>query len=110
MRSLPFKSSPFGRASLVCALFNVLAFAAVFLFYRAPGAFYVFLRNLSGGTLQLVLLFGFFGLLIVVFVFSLVGVILSVGSLYTREERPALAVIGLILNVGPLALVVLMRT
>jgi hypothetical protein len=109
MRSLPFKSSPFGRASLFCALLNVLAFAAVFLFYQAPGVFLVFLKNLSGGSLQLVFLFGFFGFLIVVFVFSLVGVILAIGSLYTKEERPALAVVGLIGNAGPLIYVVLMR-
>lgn len=109
MRSLPFKSSPFGRASLICALLNVLIFAIVSAFYRAPRAFLVFLKELSPGTLQLIFIFGFFGLLIVVFVISLVGVVLSVGSLYTREERPALAVAGLILNVGPLVMVILMR-
>ena len=109
MSPLPFKSSPFGRASLVCAFFNVLVFTAVFLFYQAPGVFVVFLKNLSHGTLQIIFIFGFFGLLIVVFVVSLVGVILSVGSLYTREERPVLAVVGLILNIGPLVMVILMR-
>ncbi len=110
MKALPFKSSPFGRASLACAFFNVLAFTAVFVFYQAPDVFLGFLKGLSFGTLQLIFIFGFFGFLIVVFVISFVGVILSVGSLYTREERPVLAVLGLILNGGPLLVVVLLRT
>jgi hypothetical protein len=107
MKLLPLKSSPFSRASLFCALFNILAFAAVYVVYLAPR---FFLENLSPGTLQIIFIFGFFGFLIVVFVFSLVGVVLSVGSLYTKEERPLLAVLGLILNAGPLLVVVLMRT
>lgn len=107
MKLLPFKSSPFGRASLLCALFNLLAFAAVYIVYLTPR---FFLENLSPGTLQLIVIFGFFGFLIVVFVCSLVGVILSIGSLYTKEERPLLAVLGLILNGGPLLVVVLIRT
>ena len=110
MKPWPFKSSPFGRASLVCALLNILIFAVVSAFYLAPKVFLVFLKGLSLGTLQLIFIFGFFALLIVVFVISLVGVILSVGSLYTREERPVLAVLGLILNIVPLVMVVLMRT
>ena len=107
MKSLPFKSSPFGRASLVCAFFNILAFAAVFIVYLARE---FFLKNLSFGTLQLIYVLGFFGFVIVIFVISFVGTILSVGSLYTREERPALAVLGLILNGGPFLVVVLLRT
>ena len=110
MKSLPFKSSPFCRASLICALFNVLAFSAVFIFYQAPEFFLGFLKGLGFGALQLIFLFGFFGFLIVVFVISLVGVVLAVGSLYTREERTVLAVLGLVINIVPLLGVVLLRT
>lgn len=107
MRPLPFKSSPFGRASLVCALLNALAFAAVFVVYLFPK---FFLENLSFGTVYLVALLGFFGFVVFVFVCSLVGVLLAFGSLYYREERRVLAVLSLIMNLGPLIVVVLLRT
>src|SRR2546423_14401125 len=94
MKSGFFRSPACNVASLVLALPFILSVVLVLVVVVSLKELLVFLLG------PLFLLF------ILVLPFSLMGALLAVVSLFRREKRPLMAVLGLILNGGPLLLAV----
>jgi hypothetical protein len=101
-----FKQSSCAAGSLLSAFIILVACAIVLVIYLAFG---ILSQTLSYGTLQLIVVLGFFVFVYLVLILSLLGVVLAGMSLLLREKRPLLAVLGLILNAGPLFLAILTR-
>ena len=105
MKSDFYKSSPFSVASLVIALPFILGVAFGFVVFLAA-----LLRIFDSDTFYVFFMLGSFGFQywsLIVLVCSLAGVSLAVVSFFRREQRPLMAVLGLLLNGCPLCLMVL---
>lgn len=105
MKSGFFKSSPCGGASLIIALPFILGVAFGFVVFLA-GA----LKLLGSDTFYAIFMLGsiaFMFWFIFVLICSLAGVIVAIVSLFRREKRPLVGMLGLILNGCPLILMLL---
>src|SRR2546423_9616456 len=105
MKSGFFKSSPCSVASLMIAVPFILGVAFGFVVFLAAS-----LGILDSDTFYVLFMLGSIGFMfwfIFVLVCSLAGVILAVVSFFRREKRPLMGVLGLMLNGGPLCLIVL---
>jgi hypothetical protein len=100
-----FKSSPCRVVSLIIALPFILGVAFGFIVFLAAS-----LKLLGSDAFYAIFMLGSMGFMfwfVLVLICSLAGVILAVVSLFRREKRPLMGVLGLILNGCPLILGIL---